>query len=257
MKKDRLSWSILIVGVIAIVAVGYMAWAKEIVRRQALLPHAEALLELRQLRDSAADAEADALLVHRLEVMSEGLRGKKTRFPFPPREAVAMADKIDAYLASAANRNADPAEIENRLMKNAASAKPPSENVLHKTPTQQFKTARSAEVEQEAPVSESELLALGFMKESRRPHWLDPVFVMRGASLDHVAGKLHFRVDQIRATIQASGPEDAHHAFTPGGICWIELVPETQDIQDGRSIVNVVLQPHAENKTAGQGGEDL
>lgn len=96
MSSKRIQWSIVIVALI--LAAGYATWSRAVLQRRAMLPHAVALLELKRLLDTQAHAEADSLLVHRLEVMSERLRGKDVHLPLPPRDARIMADEIDAYL---------------------------------------------------------------------------------------------------------------------------------------------------------------
>lgn len=117
MNKNRIQW--LIVIVVLIVATGFMTWSKVASERKSLLSHAEALLEIKQLHDAHASSETNALLVQRLEVMSDCLRGKGTRFPFPPRGTLAMADKIDAYLKStttgASEHVAEPSNVSTTL----------------------------------------------------------------------------------------------------------------------------------------------
>ena len=98
MNKNRIQWPIVIV---ALIVVSYLMTSSRVRNeRKSLLPHAGALLEIKMLRDGQAQEATDALLVHRLEIMSDCLRGKRTWILFPPRDALTMADKIDAYLES-------------------------------------------------------------------------------------------------------------------------------------------------------------
>jgi hypothetical protein len=98
MNKNQIQWPIVIVALV--VATGAMTWSRVVSERKSLLPHAEALLEITKLHNAQAQPEVDALLVKRLEVMSDCLRGRGTGLPFPPRDALTIADNIDAYLES-------------------------------------------------------------------------------------------------------------------------------------------------------------
>ena len=86
------------IGLLFIILIGCITWTKSYTQLKNTIPHARALLELKELRDAGSDAEADALLDSRLKYMSEILHAERTRLPFPPKEGISLAQEIDYYL---------------------------------------------------------------------------------------------------------------------------------------------------------------
>lgn len=118
--------TIWIVVVIAIVT-AYITWAKGNREIKNIIPEAGVLLELKQLRDQGEHAKADELLERRLRYVSTLLTGKRSRHPFPPEEAVTLADRIDDYLASSTEKeNTEPniGQVSPEAAPNAAPDEP-------------------------------------------------------------------------------------------------------------------------------------
>ena len=85
--------------VIAIVS-AYITWSKGNREIKNTIPEASVLLELKQFRDRGEHTKADELLERRLRYMPKLLTRERSGHPFPPADAVKLAEQIEDYLAN-------------------------------------------------------------------------------------------------------------------------------------------------------------